>query len=1044
MKRRFQILSKNLAAVLVLFVTLTNAYAQQRITVKGQVTDASTGEPLPGAAIIEKGTSNGTSADIDGNYQLTVPAGSTLIASFIGYVETSATVSTKTVVNIAMSPDSQFLDDVVVIGYGTARKSDLTGAIASIKTEEMETEAPRSIEDLLHASAAGVKISFSTDIKGSSSIQIRGKNTLTAGSSPLVVLDGVIFDGSLNDINPMDIQSIDVLKDASSVAVYGAKAANGVIAITTKKGKEGAKPVLQFNTNIGFAQAANLAPVVDGEGFLKFRQEYFESRMSDDEYNNKYKERYVNPKMLTSVDQLTWYNYDQSTPATSIPDEETLIRTWLSRLSLKAPEIENYLAGRITNWDDELFQTGLQQDYTVSLSKRTDDTSYYWSVGYVDRDGIKAQDWYKGFRTRLNLESSVTNFLKVGINMNYSMRDNSATAVSVDARETFSPYAANEIDNPDSPYRMSPTGDGRTTNPFFNNLFRDRYEMSNNLAVNAYAIVKLPWGFEFQSNFSPRLNWTEYFDHKSSENPSWAGKGGETDRQHEKKFHWQVDNVLRWKHEINKHRFEATFLQNAEQGRYWKTLAESYQYSPSDVLSYHNIGAGTVPSNSSNDTYYTGDALMARLFYSYADKYMLTASVRRDGYSAFGQKNPRATFPAVALGWVFTKEKFAKSMSSWLDYGKLRLSWGKNGNRDIGQYSALASMTSKLYPLITNSGQLYTSSLIYISTMANSELKWERTESWNIGLDFSMFNNRLSGAVEGYLSTTKDLLVKRSLPDIVGYSSVMANLGMLKNKGLEITLKGTPVSKKDFKWNITGGFSLNRRTLVHLYGDMEDVYDDAGHKIGQKESDDIANKWFIGHDPDQIWELKRDGIWQLGEEAEAARYGLQPGDFKYIDQNDDGILDTKDKVFQGYTTPRYYINLRNDFTYKSFNLAINMYSNLGWYGTFNDAANARNDLDMYTVIDQPRWTRDNPINDYARLNSINKGNNYVRKNFLRCESISLSYGLPKSFARKIHMQQCRVAISARNPFIITSYHNGDPEGGDYTMRSFNLNLSFTL
>ena len=1044
MKRQFKKFCKRFSAVLFLFVTLTNAYAQQRVTVKGQITDGSTGEPLPGAAVIEQGTTNGTSADLDGNYQLTVSAGSTLIFSFIGYVETRATVGTKTLIDISMVPDNEFLDEVVVIGYGTARKSDLTGAIASVRTEDMETEAPRSVEDLLHTSAAGVKLSFSTDIKGTSSIQIRGKNTLTAGSSPLIVIDGVIYDGSLNDINPMDIQTIDVLKDASSVAVYGAKAANGVIAITTKRGKEGTKPVLQFNANIGFVQAANLAPVVDGDGFLKFRQEYFESRMSDDEFYNKYKERYVNPTKLTTVDPLTWYNYDQSTPATSVPNEETLMRTWLSRLSLKAPEIENYLAGRVTNWDDELFQIGLQQDYTVSLSKWTDDTSYYWSVGYTDRDGIKAQDWYKVLRTRLNLESSITSFLKMGVNVNFSIRDNSSTPVSMDARETFSPYAANEINNPDSPYRMNPTGDGRSTNPFFNNLYRDRKDISNNLATNAFAIIKLPWGFEFQSNFSPRFNWREYFNHQSSENPSWAGRGGETVRQHDKTFNWQVDNVLRWKYEINKHRFEATFLQNVEQGNFWRTIAETYQYSPSDVLSYHNIGAGTVPSNASNDTYYTGDALMARLFYSFDDKYMITASVRRDGYSAFGQKNPRATFPAVAFGWTFTNENFMQNLSDWLDYGKLRLSWGQNGNRDIGQYSALASMSSALYPLINNSGQIYTTSLIYISTMANANLKWERTESWNIGLDFSMFNNRLSGSVDGYLSTTRDLLVRRSLPDIVGYSSVMANLGLLKNKGLEITLKGAPVMLKNFKWNITGGFSLNRRTLVHLYGDMENVYDDEGHIIGQKESDDITNKWFIGHDPDQIWELKRDGVWQLGEEDEAARYGLQPGDFKYIDQNGDGILDTKDKVFQGYTTPRYYINLRNDFSYKSFNLAINMYANLGWYGTFNDAANARNDLDMYTIIDQPRWTRDNPINDYGRLNSVNKGNNYVRKDFLRCESITLSYGLPRSFADKIHMQQCRVAISARNPFIITSYHNGDPEGGDYTMRSFNLNLNFTL
>ena len=506
-----------------------------------------------------------------------------------------------------------------------------------------------------------------------------------------------------------------------------------------------------------------------------------------------------------------------------------------------------------------------------------------------------------------------------------------------------------------------------------------------------------------------------------------------------------LDNIVRWKMEFGKdHRVEATFLANAEKEQYWSTTANNYQYTPSDVLSYHNIGAGTVPTVSSNDTYRTGDALMGRLFYSFKDRYMLTASVRRDGYSAFGQRNPRATFPAVALGWVFTSEKFMEKTQSWLNYGKLRLSWGENGNRDIGQYEALASLNSSLHPYIDQNGNIYLTSQIYVNRMANANLKWERTASYNIGLDFALLNDRLRGSVETYVSETQDLLVDRSLPSILGFSSVKANLGKLGNKGFELSLNGDVITGRDFNWTSSGTFSFNRRKLKKLYGDMEDILDENGNVIGQKEVDDSSNGWFIGHDPDQIWNYEGDGVWQLGEEEEAAKYGCKPGDFKYIDQNNDGVMDNDDKVFQGYTTPRFYWSWRNEFTYKDFSLSFMMYSQIGQYGTFNRAANTGGMYDRYTIMDIPRWTVDNPTNDYARIGSYNRGNHYVKKSFARMENITLSYNVPKSFLKKFSVQNMRLSVSARNPFVITGWDFGDVEGGDYTMKSYNLSVNFTL
>lgn len=1016
----------------------------QNVTITGVVKDQS-GEPLIGVNVMEKGTTNGTITDVDGKYNLPLTGrNSILVFSYIGYLTQEIPVSSQKVINVTMKEDTEELEEVVVIGYGTAKKKDLTGAISSVKTESLERESPRSVQDLLRANAAGLSIKMSTDAAGTGDVQIRGKNTLTAGSSPLYVLDGVIFNGGLSDINPMDIQSVDVLKDASSVAVYGAKAANGVIAITTKKGKSG-KPTVNFNTNIGFVQPSRLPKMVDGAGFIKFRQEYSESLLTQDELAAK-PGMYTDPRLLGNigVNPLAWYNYDQSTPVTSVPSDEQLITTWLSRLNFKNIEVENYLNGIETDWDDYIFQTGLQQDYTASVSNKTDDFSYYWSLGYADREGIKTGDWFKTFRSRLNLESKVTDFLTIGLTSSFTTKDESALAADTDQREHNSPYTTNDIDDLESPYRMYPSGDNNSKNPFFDNLYRDRKKMTHTLNANIYSIVKLPFGIEYQLNFTPTYKWYEYYNHESSQHPEWKGKGGNSERTNEKTFGWLLDNIVRWKKSFGSHRLEATFLANAEKEQYWKTTANNFQYSPSDVLGYHNIGAGTVPTVSSNDTYRTGDALMGRLFYSYKDKYMLTASVRRDGYSAFGQANPRATFPAVALGWVFTSEKFMEQTSSWLNYGKLRFSWGENGNRDIGQYDALASLNSSLTPYIDQNGNVYITSQIYVNRMANTGLKWERTASYNIGLDFSLLGERLRGSIETYMSETNDLLVDRSLPSILGFDNVKANLGKLANKGFELSLNGDVISTKDFMWTSSGTFSFNRRKLKRLYGDMVNVLDKDGNVIGQKEADDIKNKWFIGHDPDQIWDYEGAGVWQLGEEEEAAKYGCKPGDFRYIDQNGDGVMDDDDKIFQGYTTPRFYWSWRNEFNYKDFSLSFMMYSQVGQYGTFNRAANTGSMYDRYTIVDLPRWTANNPTNEYGRIGSYNFGNHYVKKTFVRMENITLSYSVPKSFLQKFKVQNMRLSLSARNPFVITKWNFGDVEGGDYTMKSYNISVNFSL
>ncbi len=620
MKKR-NLLQRFCLILILLGLFVTQSFAQG-LKVTGIVKDQS-GEPLIGVNVMERGTTNGSITDVDGKYSVSVKGNkSVLVFSYIGYVSQEIPVAGKQSVNVTLKEDTEELEEVVVIGYGTAKKKDLTGAISTVKAENLEKETPRSVQDLLRANAPGLSIGASVNADGSADVQIRGKNTLSAGSGPLYVLDGVIFNGSLTDINPMDIQSVDVLKDASSVAVYGAKAANGVIAITTKKGKTG-KPVVNFNANMGWVQANSIPKVVDGAGFVKFRQEYAKGLLSKDELAAK-NGMYDDPRTLGSlgVDPLTWYNYDQGTPVSTLPSEEQMLTTWLGRLNFKNIEVEHYLNGVETDWTDLVFQTGFQQDYTASVSNRKDDFSYFWSMGYADREGVKTGDRFKTFRTRLNLESNVTDFLTIGLNSSFGTKDRGAMSADVGQRMNNSPYTTNDIDDLDSPYRMYPSGDNNTKNPFFDNLYRDRKKMEHVLNANIYAIVKLPFGFEYQMNFNPYYKWYEYYNHESAKHPEWAGDGGRSERTTEKTFNWLLDNIFRWKHNFGDHKVEATFLVNAEKGQWWQTVAKSSQFTPSDILGYHNIGAGTVPVVSSNDTYKTGDALMGRLFYSYKDKYM--------------------------------------------------------------------------------------------------------------------------------------------------------------------------------------------------------------------------------------------------------------------------------------------------------------------------------------------------------------------------------------------------------------------------------------
>ena len=978
-------------------------------TISGTITDATTGEPMAGVNIQVKGTTIGTISDGNGKYSIlsVIDQNAILVFSFIGYIQQEAPAAGKSVINIALTSNLTSLEEVVVIGYGTMKKKDFTGSVASVKVGLIENEKPQNIQDVLRSNIAGLEVGFDISAKGGGSLQIRGDNSLKTSSSPLIVLDGVIYPGGIEDINPYDIESIDVLKDASSAAVFGARATNGVIMITTKKGSIG-KPIINFTASIGITTQASNVHLYDSYDFITWRQAALKSM---NYYNTATKSKlfkFDDPNNLPEgVTMNMWLD--------GLVGDPTDI--WLSRLGMLPTERANYAAGKSVDWEDLVYQNGLRQDYNLSMSGKKDDISYYWSIGYNNNKAIIVGDQYTAIRSRINLDSKINNWLKVGLNSQYSNRDESGIPVDWASAESSSPWGS--AYNDDGTLRYLPTED-IYVNPLYNAAFQDRRQTYNTFINNLYTELKLPLGITNRLTFAPHFEWYEYMNHQSALNQAWKAFGGQADRRQQETFSWQVDNLIKWNKTINNiHQIDLTFLINAEKNQSWQNQMRIQGFSPTDALGYHNMTAGLSTSTiiSSSDQYDTGDALMARAFYSLKNRYMMTLSVRRDGYSAFGIKNPRGVFPSAALGWVFSDENFLKN--DIMTYGKLRLSWGVNGNREIGRYAALSDMSIGKYAYQSLTGTVFESNILNINNMANSDLKWERTKAINIGIDFGIKNGLLDGTIEFYKKSTFDLLVDRTLPNVLGVASVVSNLGQVDNKGFELTLNARIIDKVNLKWRSNFTFYLNRNEIVHLYGDMEDVLDTNGNIIGQKEKDDINNKWFIGHAIDEIWDPVVLGIWQVGEETEAARYGQYPGDFKVKDVDNSGTINYLDHEFQGFKTPRFRWTMRNDFNiYKNLDFSFTVYSYWGHYDTFNSAKNRDNKyLDRSNSYIVPYWTPDNPSNTWARLNSSEGAaifSVYREKSFIRLDNFTLTYSLPKTLLSKVNISNLTLTGTVRN------------------------------
>jgi TonB-dependent starch-binding outer membrane protein SusC len=1029
--------SKLLFSTLLLVLMSMQVFAQN-ITVRGKVT-GDDGSGMPGVSVLLKGTTIGTNTDEKGTFSISnVSSKGTLVFSSIGFTTQEVVIGNRSTINVSLIEDTKALSEVVVVGYGTVKKSDLTGAVASIKATQLENENPRTVQDMLRGNAAGLDVSLNSSAKGGGDFLVRGRASLNASTAPLIVVDGVIYPGQLSDINPNDIGTIDILKDASSAAVFGARSANGVILITTKKGKSG-KPLVTFNVNFGKNNIGKSLPLLSPQEFLDWRSDVLWS-MNGHDPARQY--MFTDPRKLPStITTAQWMALGNS--------QGDPVDVWLSRLRMTVVEAKNYKEGRSLDWEKELYNfNSIQQDHTASVSGSTENMNYYVSLGYLTNQGLTKGDYFSTFRGRVNLESKITKFFTLGTNLQFADRDESTIPIDLNNMIQTTPYG--QLYQDDGVTLRQSTNDdvGNNTNPYLDQYYNSRLRKFTNMFGSIYVKGDIGYGFSYQINYTPRFEFYTGFDHVSSQKPGVTTRNGITSRVNEKTYQWQIDNILKWNKSFGQHNIDVTFLANAEKYQIWNTTVNAENYSPSDNLTYHNLGAATLyPSISSNDQYQTGDALMGRVNYNFNQRYYLTMTARRDGFSAFGQGNPRATFPSVALGWVFTEESFLKGSNSWLDYGKLRLSYGENGNREIGRYAALSALTSSVYSYTNTGGTTFNVGAVRTANMSNPNLRWERNSSINVGLDFGFLNSKITGSLDYYDRKTVDLLMNRSLPNITGFGSVIANLGQVSNNGVELTINTENMKTTNFVWRSNIAMWTNQNKILKLYGPVPVT--DASGNTTMVEQDDRANGWFIGKPVNQIWDYKVLGVWQESERDVAKSYGFTPGDFKLEDLNGDGKYTIDDRQFLGHQNPKFSFNFRNEFRiYKNFDVSFALYGRIGQNTQYNEAKNVDKFYDRSQFYKRPYWTPENPINDYAKMMSAAGGsvayNVWRKSSFVRLNNISLAYSLPQSVLSKIKFQSLKIYLNQQNAAVFTPWDYFDPENKGLTPSTTTVGLNITF
>jgi TonB-linked SusC/RagA family outer membrane protein len=948
---------------------------QQKQKVTGTVTDQN-GASIPGVSVVVKGTTTGTITDVEGHYELVnVPEATTLVFSFIG-MKTQEHIADGGVINVQMEEDVIGLDEVVAIGYGVQKKSDITGSVTSVSKERLSGKLPvANVMQAVQGSVPGVTITQASSIPGDEpSTMIRGQNSINADTSPYVVVDGIPISktgGSINDINPNDIESIEILKDASAVAIYGTNGANGVILVTTKKGSL-EEPTIRYNTYIGFDRIGHeLTPRAGAQ------------------YVQKYADFIV--------------QHPEEASGYAVPN---------------LYEVDNYEAGKETDWIDAVSRTGFIQNHNINLSGGAKNVKYFVSGDYLDQKGVLEGYQYKRYSFRTNIDVNATKYLAFGTRSYITAHNKDGGRANLLVASAMSPYAS--VDEDDGSLRIYPMFPEQLfANPLLNTT-TDHERRSFNVNINGYTEIDFEkiWtplkGLKYKLNagYTFRPEREASYSGEAANDLIGTGKIENKDTQS-----YIVENIVSYSRDIQRHHFDFTGLYSSQWRKYKYTLAKAEDF-VNDNLGFNDLGSGATATVDSKAERYAAISQMGRLNYSYDSRYLFTFTVRRDGSSVFGSNTSKyGVFPSAAIGWNIHNENFVNI--DWLSNLKLRSSYGKSGNEAIDVYQTISTLASRKV-VFDGSGVI----ALTADVLGNSDLEWETTKSFNVGLDFGVFNNRLSGTIDVYKSKTSGILLKRNLPDITGYDNVFANIGKTENRGVELTLSSYNISKRDFKWQTTISYSRNKNEIRDLYGDGQD---------------DVGNNWFLGHPIGVIYDYVKEGIWQEEEIENGDHLNIDPtakaGYYKLKDVDGNHIINADgDKQILGQTSPKWIGGITNVITYKNVSMNIFIQTVQGAMKYNNDLNYADEAGRRNTPQEVGYWTPENRSNEWRSLNKNSNPHGYgnpKKADYTRLKDVTLSYTFGKATAAKLGVGDLSLYLSGRNLYTWTDWIGWDPEARMY-------------
>lgn len=939
-------------------------------TIKGKVFDENK-VPLAMVNVTEEGTSNGVVTDFEGNFSITTSqANPVLVFTYMGFNTVTVAVEGNNDLTVTMEPSKNALEEVVVIGYGKEKKRDLTGAIGSVSGDEIQEIPATNPIQALKGKVAGLDIVNNGNQPGGGvSINIRGQRSITASNSPLIILDGIPVIDGLNDLNPNDVASIEVLKDASASAIYGSRASNGVIIITTKRGKNDELKI-NYNGYYGVTSVAHKVDMMNGEEFAQLRREAYRTYNGSETY----------------------------------PTDESIFD------DIALNSIQN---GKYTDWQDLIFDQGTKQSHQLSAIGGNEKFKYAISGNYYDEKGILETTGFRRYSLRVNTDYVKSDKLKFGVS-SYASRSKQENVSNEIYDYVMKLNPLGQAFDENGNIRFRPTNDeGKLINPLseFENAVDENF--TTRLFASLYGEYEFFDGLTYRLKVGPDYKHTFRGYFNGEETIANQGQGTTAGNTNSDVTSITVENVLDFNKYINPdNHLNITLVQS-----YQKQIAKSTYVNVKDIpfssKLYNDLGAGTITSYGTTYSDWSLLSYAGRLNYKLNNKYLFTATARADGSSRLAEGNKWGFFPSAAVAWIVSEEGFIKNNFSKLSNLKVRVSYGETGNTAISPYQTLSVFEQQAYSF-GNTGYI-----AYVpASLANEALKWETTKEFNVGLDFGLFDNRLSGNLNYYIAKTDDLLLQRSIPVSSGFETAMQNIGSTQNRGLEITLSGSIIDTDSFKWDASINFARNKNKITDLYGDGT--------------LKDIDNAWFVGSPINVYYDYVGLGIWQENEAAEAASYGYNVGDVKVADLNNDGQINDDDRKIIGTSTPKWTAGFTSRISYKNFDLSVVVFARQGnltyskFYDDYNTLGGKYNNLDVgyYTPENS---TNENPRPYYNTQDSKSSALAYKEISFVKLRNIVLGYTLPQTPFKKIGVESVRLNITAENPFTFTKYEGYDPE-----------------